>query len=47
VLAAVIAVLLAGLCAVETTAERDGSFFARERAGKHQASEDPVPPLVK
>jgi low temperature requirement protein LtrA len=47
VLAAVIAVLLAGLCAVETTAERDGSFFARERAGKHEASEDPVPPLVK
>jgi low temperature requirement protein LtrA len=47
VLAAAIAVLLAGLCAVETTAGRDGSFFAGERAGKHQASEDPVPPLAE
>ena len=47
VLAAAIAVLLAGLCALETTTGSEGSFFARERAGKHQASEDPVPPLVE
>jgi low temperature requirement protein LtrA len=47
VLAAAIAVLLAGLCAIETTAGREGSFFAGPRAGKHQASEDPVPPLVE
>ncbi|HEV7175059.1 MAG TPA: low temperature requirement protein A [Solirubrobacteraceae bacterium] len=47
VLATAIAVLLAGLCALETTTGSEGSFFARERAGKHQASEDPVPPLVE
>jgi low temperature requirement protein LtrA len=47
VLATAIAVLLAGLCAIETTAGREGSFFAGPRAGQHQASEDPVPPLVK
>ena len=47
VVAAAIAVLLAGLCAVETVAGRDGSFLADSRAGKHQASEDPVPPLVE
>jgi hypothetical protein len=46
VLAAAIAVLLAGLCAIETQAAQ-GSFFAGERAGKHQACEDPVPPLVE
>ena len=47
VLAAAIAVLLAGLCAIETTTGSERSFFARERAGKHQASEDPAPPLVE
>ena len=47
VVAAAIAALLAGLCAVETAAGREGSFFADSRAGKHQASEDPVPPLVE
>ena len=47
VVAAAIAALLAGLCAVETAAGREGSFLADSRAGKHQASEDPVPPLVE
>ena len=47
VVAAAIAALLAGLCAVETAAGREGSFLADSTAGKHQASEDPVPPLVK
>jgi hypothetical protein len=46
VLAAAIAVLLAGLCALETQAAQ-GALFAGERAGKHQPSEDPVPPLVE
>jgi low temperature requirement protein LtrA len=47
VVAAAIVALLAGLCAVETAAGREGSFLADSRAGKHQASEDPVPPLVE
>jgi low temperature requirement protein LtrA len=47
VVAAAIAALLAGLCAVETAAGREGSFLADSTAGKHQASEDPVPPLVE
>jgi low temperature requirement protein LtrA len=47
VLAAAIAVLLAGLCAVETAAGEEGSIFADAKAGKHQAGEDPVAPLVK
>ena len=47
VVAAAIAALLAGLCAVETAAGREGSFLADSRAGKHQASEDPAPPLVE
>jgi low temperature requirement protein LtrA len=47
VLASAIAVLLAGLCAVETTAGREGSIFASPRVGQHQASEDSVPPLIK
>ena len=47
VVAAAIAALLAGLCAVETAAGREGSFLGDSRAGKHQASEDPVPPLVE
>jgi len=47
VVAAAIAALLAGLCAVETAAGREGPFLADSRAGKHQASEDPVPPLVE
>ncbi len=47
VVAAAIAALLAGLCAVETAAGREGSFLVDSRAGKHQASEDPVPPLVE
>jgi low temperature requirement protein LtrA len=47
VLAAAITVLLAGLCAVETTDGREGTFFAESQAGKPQASEDPVPPLVE
>ena len=47
VVAAAIAALLAGLCAVEAAAGREGSFLADSRAGKHQASEDPAPPLVE
>jgi low temperature requirement protein LtrA len=40
-LAAVVAVLVAGLCTVETAGAREERLFAHGRAGKDQASEDP------
>ena len=46
-LAAAVAVLLGALCVVETVAPEEGSFFAGPEAGKHQASEDHLPPLVE
>jgi low temperature requirement protein LtrA len=47
VLAATIAVLLGGLCAIETAAGQEGSILAGPRAGQHQTGEDPVPPVVE
>jgi low temperature requirement protein LtrA len=47
VLAAVVAALLACLCAFETGTQQAGSLFGRRQAGKHQAGGDPAPPLVE
>ena len=46
-LASAIAVLLAGLCAVETAAGGERSIFAGSRSGQHQPGEDSVPPLAE